>query len=153
MSDQCGKCELRNNVDGCLREDCWQHDNWLVFALEEQRENLRAQLAEKDREITFRDKWLNQWQLKTKLAIDRAEKAEAELAELRGQNKVLREEENVPYLRELKENAELRERMKPVEEVYKWLQSDECNRWLNASAIGFILDKVVQAIKAACEEE
>jgi len=114
---------------------------------------LRAQLAEKDREITFRDKWLNQWQLKTKLAIDRAEKAEAELAELRGQNKVLREEENVPYLRELKENAELRERMKPVEEVYKWLQSDECNRWLNASAIGFILDKVVQAIKAACEEE
>ena len=55
MSDQCGKCELRNNIAGCLREDCWQHDNWLVFALDEQRNFLRAQLAEAQKEMEKRN--------------------------------------------------------------------------------------------------
>ena len=50
---------------------------------------LRAQLAKAQGEIGFRDKWLNQWQLKAKEAIDRCNKAEAELAEERHENEQL----------------------------------------------------------------
>ena len=97
MSDQCGKCELRNNIAGCLREDCWQHDNWLVFALEEQRENLRAQLAEAQKEneelkthayAVAKDlrKRMNEqdasWQETAQHLLERAEKAEADNAAL-----------------------------------------------------------------------
>lgn len=111
------------------------------------------------------------WQETAQHLLERAEKAEAELAELREQNKVLREEENVPYLRELKENAALRERLKKVEEAKEYkdhefckdvecvaLEYSSCNayvchktakhfhRWLEQN--GYTISK---AIKAACE--
>ena len=87
MSDQCGRCELRGKLQDCLRDDCFQHDNWFTLALQEQ-------LAEKEKEIErlkeLNDKFM--WQVRDTCA--RAEKAESE-------------------------NAALRGRLEPVEEVYK----------------------------------
>ncbi len=69
MSDQCGRCELRGKLQDCLREDCFQHDNWFTLALQEQ-------LAEKEKEIErlkeLNDKFM--WQVRDTCA--RAEKAE-----------------------------------------------------------------------------
>ena len=188
---------------------------------------LRAQLSEAQGEIGFRDKWLNQWQLKAKEAIDRCNKAEAELAEERHENEQLialrdeyeelvgnvalilgctdewsnchdhrccivenateithklaelRERLNKSWEREDKmsddvlkyfiENAELRERLKPVEyQKYEFCKDVECtaleynacnayvcyktakhfHRWLEQNGYA-----IVKAIKAACEEE
>ncbi len=34
MTDQCKHCELKGNIEGCLNEDCLQHDSW--YAQEQQ---------------------------------------------------------------------------------------------------------------------
>ena len=122
MSDQCGKCELRNNVDGCLREDCWQHDNWLVFALDEQRNFLRAQLAEAQKEIERLKKHACEYS-----AVDNAIINPCGFV-----MKLLEKFEQAGA-----ENASLRERLKKVEEVYKMRDPSVSQMWQaikNASA-------------------
>ena len=163
MSDQCGRCELRGKLHDCLREDCFQHDNWFAFVLQEQ-------LAEKEKEIErlkeLNDKFM--WQVRDTCA--RAEKAEnlvakyknyyevtanelteinKQLKQVEAENAALREEINNPkrtfcawcgYTVEIDDDAAtgiaehvrtcekhplnieidaLRERLRPVEEVYK----------------------------------
>jgi len=163
MSDQCGRCELRGKLQDCLREDCFQHDNWFAFVLQEQ-------LAEKEKEIEQlkeqNDKFM--WQVRDTCA--RAEKAEnlvakyknyyevtanelteinKQLKQVEAENAALREEINNPkrtfcawcgYTVEIDDDAAtgiaehvrtcekhplnieidaLRERLRPVEEVYK----------------------------------
>jgi hypothetical protein len=77
---------------------------------------------------------------------------EAELVDLREQNKVLREEENVPYLRELKENAELRNRLKLVEEV--WVSWGYLDDYITKNVLTTKFAKEMwRAIKAACEKK
>ena len=114
------------------------------FLLTENAE-LRATIADNGREIDKKNMEIEHWKgLATHGCSNEAEccpfycmneKAEAErdnwrdkylttrkeINDLRGENKVLREEENVPYLKALKENAELRERLKPLDDVReKW---------------------------------
>ncbi len=42
MTDQCKHCELKGNIEGCLNEDCLQHDSWYAQEQQKKIEELTA---------------------------------------------------------------------------------------------------------------
>ena len=108
MSDQCGRCELRGKLHDCLREDCFQHDNWFAFALQEQ-------LAEKDKEIERLKEEINIIRISCEGCI--ARKAEADFQTLDKMHADLVGKYNAL----LAENAALRETVdKKNMEIEQW---------------------------------
>lgn len=132
MSDQCGRCELRGKLHDCLREDCFQHDNWFALAIQEQ-------LAEKDKEIE---------RLKSRATCAYCGhvvecKSPFEKIEKMIDHMAVCEKHPVPKLiaraeKAEAENAALRESLKSTEEV-----------WENTTNID--IEKAIKAISKAME--
>ena len=44
MTDQCGNCQLKGDINQCLAAECFQHENWYAKEQQKRIDNLQAQV-------------------------------------------------------------------------------------------------------------